>query len=114
VSGAKAVSRESLWTGGKIFSDFAGPNRPSNVQGVRDIVAKLVSESAHGIIHKALSGRGGTKRKTRAAAVSPKTKKRTTAAAAADKRPIRQTKRRTTTKDEARRPRGANNRDIFS
>jgi hypothetical protein len=101
VSGAKAVGRESLKTIGKILSDIAGPNRPSDVQGVRDIVAKHVSESAQGLIHKALSGRGGTKRKTSAAAAGKhlKTKKR----AASSKRSTRQTKRRTTTTINATR-----------
>jgi hypothetical protein len=53
-SGDKAVGRESLRKCGKILSDFAGTNRPSDVQEVRDIVAKHVSESAKGLIHKAL------------------------------------------------------------
>jgi hypothetical protein len=102
VSGAKAVGRESLRTGGKILSDIAA-NKASDVEGVRDILAKHVSESAQGLIHKALSGRG-TKRKRGGGGARATTSRRT---AARKSGPPAKTGRRRTLK-----PR--NKSDIFS
>ena len=77
-SGVKAVGRETLRTGGKIFSDLAD-NTSSDVK-TRHVIAKHVSDSAHTLIQK-LRGKG---RKHAAALKSrglpPKKKARTKAA----------------------------------
>lgn len=67
-SGAKALGRETMRTGGKILSEIA-ENRSPDVKA-RDIISKHVSESKQNLIGK-LRGHGARKRKQS----SPKRKK---------------------------------------
>jgi hypothetical protein len=69
-SGAKAVGRHTLRTGGKILTDIAVNKSPD--VSASDIVSKHVTESAQNLISK-LRGRG---RKRSAAAAIPKNKRK--------------------------------------
>jgi hypothetical protein len=71
-SGAKAVGRETLRTGGKILSDIAENKSPDVSAG--DIVTKHVTESAQNLIGK-LRGRG-RKRPSSSSSASKKKRKK--------------------------------------
>jgi len=59
-SGAKALGRESLRTGGKILSDIAANQSSSTPSSNRDIVARHLDASRQTLIDK-LEGRGRTR-----------------------------------------------------
>jgi len=70
-SGAKALGRETLRTGGNILTDIA---RSSSDQNPRDIVSRHVIESTQNLIAK-LRGRG-RKRKRNGKTVKPRASKK--------------------------------------
>jgi hypothetical protein len=72
-SGAKAVGRETLRTGGKILSDIAVNKSPDVSAG--DIVSKYVKESAQNLIGK-LRGRGRKRPSSSSASASKKKRKK--------------------------------------